>query len=147
MKKLFGFILVSAGLSIGAHAQKHTIAEVPAAVKSAFTQQFPGGTARWEKGEDQYTAHFKRQRQKMSAVYTADGTLVETEMELEVGQLPLPVRDYVAQHYRGSKITEAARITRANGQTNYKACIKGGDMRFDASCTLLTEKGQPVTKF
>lgn len=136
-----------AGLSIGTYAQKHTGDEVPAAVKTAFAQRFPGTAARWEKQGSQYGAYFKQKRREMSAVFEANGTLAETEQEIRVSQLPLPVVEYVAQHYRGSKITEATKVTKANGEINYKACIKGRDMLFDASCTYLTEKGQPVSKF
>lgn len=147
MKKLLGIILIAAGLSMDAHAQKHTGDEVPLAVKEAFDRQFPGTAPRWEKLGDQYGAHFKHRRLEMSAVYAGDGTLTETEQEIKVAQLPRPVVDYVAQHFRGSKITEATKITRANGEINYKACLKGRDMLFDASCTYLTEKGHPVSKF
>ena len=135
-----------AGLSLGAYAQKHTGDEVPAAVKTAFAQRYPGTAARWEKLGTQYGAYFKQRRLEMSAMFESDGTLTESEQEIRVSQLPLPVVQYVEQHYRGSKITEATKVTKANGEINYKACIKGKDMLFDASCTYLTEKGQPVSR-
>ena len=147
MKRLLGLFLITAGLSMGAHAQKHSGDAVPAAVKESFARQFPNTAPRWEKTGDQYSAYFKHRRQDMSAVYAANGTLAETEEEIKVAQLPRPVVDYVAQHFRGSKITEATKITKANGEINYKACTKGSNMFFDASCTYLTEKGQPVSKF
>jgi len=147
MKKLLAFFVIVAGLSLNAHAQKHTGDEVPAAVKTAFNQRFPGVSARWEKSGAQYGAYFRQKRMEMSALFEADGTLAETEQEMRVSQLPLPVVEYVQQHYRGSKITEATKVTKRNGEINYKACIKGKDMFFDASCMYLTEKGQPVSKF
>lgn len=147
MKKFLWLFLAGVLLFTGAGAQKHKSIDVPAAVKTAFAQQFPGTPAEWVKEGSQYEAHFKQKRQAIIAVYHADGTLAETEAELKVGQLPLPVRDYMTQHFRGSTIVEAAKITKANGSINYKACVKGKDMLFDASCVLLTEQGQPVTKF
>lgn len=147
MKKILGIILMVAGLSLGADAQKHTGDAVPEAVKTAFARQFPGIAARWEKQGTQYGAYFRQKRLDMSVIFEADGTLTETEQEIKVSQLPLPVVEYVEQHYRGSKIYEATKVTKANGEINYKACIKGRDMLFDASCTYLTEKGQPVSKF
>lgn len=134
--------MIGAGLSIGAHAQKHTGEDVPAAVKTAFAQQFPGMDARWARTADQYEAHFKHKRQEMSAVYTADGTLTETETEIKVSQLPLPVIDYVEQHYGGSSIREAARVTKANGEINYEATVKGKEVLFDASCAFLKEEAR-----
>jgi hypothetical protein len=147
MKKLLGLFLIAAGLSLDVQAQKHTGDEVPAAVKEAFAKQFPGTAARWEKLGSQYGAYFKQRRLEMSAVYAGDGTLTETEQEIKMSQLPRPVIDYVEQHFRGSTIKEATKITKSNGAINYKACLKGRDLFFDASCTYLTEKGQPVTKF
>jgi uncharacterized iron-regulated protein len=141
MKKLLGLFMIGAGLSINAHAQKHTGEDVPAAVKTAFAQQFPGTTARWVKTGEQYEAHFKHRRQEISAVYNADGTLSETEHEIEVWQLPLPVIDYVEQHYGGS-IREAAKVTKANGEINYEATVKGKEVLFDASCAFLKEEAR-----
>lgn len=141
MKKLIGLFLVGAGLSINAHAQKHTNIEVPAAVKTAFTQQYGSTSARWTKSGEEYEAHFKHNRQEMSAVYAPDGTLAATETELKVWQLPLPVIDYVEQHY-GSSIKDAAKVTKANGEINYEAVVKGKEVVFDASCALVKEEGK-----
>jgi hypothetical protein len=140
MKKLLGLFVIGAGLSIGAHAQKHSNDEVPAAVKTAFAQQFPGTNAKWKKTGDQYEARFKQNRQKMSAVFGADGTMSETERKLKVWELPLPVRDYVEQHYKGADIKEAARITRADGRTNYEAGLEDKEILFDAGCNFLKEE-------
>lgn len=132
--------MIGAGLSIGVHAQQHSNEEVPAAVKTAFAQKFPGMTARWVKTGDQYEALFKQKRQKMSAVFAADGTIKETEREIKVRELPLPVRDYVEQHYKGADIKEAARITRADGQINYEAGLEDKEVVFDAGCNFLKEE-------
>lgn len=136
MKKLFALFLVGAGLSLSTHAQNPGNDEVPAAVKTAFAQQFPGTAAKWDKQGDQYEAHFKQKRQEMSAVFEADGTLAATEQRIKVWQLPLPVIDYVEQHY-GSSIKEAAKVTRANGEINYEASVKGEELLFDAGCNPL----------
>lgn len=131
--------MIGAGLSIGAHAQQHE--DVPAAVKTAFAQQFPGTTARWVKTADGYEAHFKNKRLDASAVYGADGSLAAMEQEIKVSQLPLPVIDYVEQHYGGS-IREAAKVTRANGEINYEATVKGKEVVFDASCAFVKEESK-----
>lgn len=138
MKKLFALFLLGAGLSIDAPAQKLND-EVPAAVQTAFARQFPGTGARWEKEAEQYVAHFRQKRLDMSVAYTADGTLSRMEEEIKVWQLPLPVRDYVEQHY-GDEPREAAKVTRANGEINYEATVKGREVLFDASCAFLEEE-------
>jgi hypothetical protein len=140
MKKLFGFFLLGLGLSFGTYAQNRAGGEVPATIKTAFAKQFPGTTAKWVNKGDLYEARFKQKHQEMSAVFAADGALAETAMELKVAQLPLPVKDYMDQHYKRFKIKEAKRITKANGQINYEVCMEDKDVRFDASCILLTEE-------
>ncbi|MBX2892870.1 MAG: hypothetical protein KF734_18220 [Saprospiraceae bacterium] len=53
--------------------------------------------------------------------------LIEDEPEL-----PATVRDAVLKLYPGKKIKEAARITRASGQTLYEVEIGRKDVLFDA---------------
>lgn len=136
MKKLVGLFLVGMVLSVGAQAQKHPGVDVPAAVKTAFAKQYPGTGAQWIKEGDRYEARFKQKRQQLAAVYNADGSLAETELAIKVSQLPLPVVDYMEQHYGGS-ISEAAKVTKANGEINYEATSKGKEVVFDASCALV----------
>ena len=38
---------------------------------------------------------------------------------------------YVKQHYKGAKITEAGKVTDAQGKLSYEAEIKGRDVIFD----------------
>lgn len=139
MKKLIAVFMFSAGISLSAPAQKHYNDEVPAPVKTAFTQQFPGINPRWAKEADQYVAHFRQKRQDISVQYAADGTRTRLEEELKVWQLPLPVIEYMEQHY-GDAPKEGAKVTRANGEINYEATVKGREVLFDASCTVLEEE-------
>jgi hypothetical protein len=140
MKKLLVIFLMGAGMTINTHAQPPGNGSVPAAVTTAFARQFPGATkVKWAVKDGQYEARFKQKRQEMSAVYAADGSLGEMEQEIEVWQLPLPVIDYVEQHYGGS-IKEAAKVTKANGEINYEASVKGREVVFDASCAFLQEE-------
>lgn len=138
MKKLFVLILLGAGLSFDAPAQKHFNDEVPAAVRTAFAQQFPRTEARWAKEGDQFVAHFRQKRLDMNIRYNAEGTVTRMEEEIKVWQLPLPVIEYMEQHY-GDEPKQAAKVTRANGEINYEAQVKGKEVLFDASCTPLDE--------
>ena len=45
--------------------------------------------------------------------------------------LPAGVTNYVHSHYPGMKITEAGKVTDAEGKTRYEAEVKGKDMLFD----------------
>lgn len=126
-------------MTISTYAQQPGNGSVPEAVTTAFARQFPGVKAHWQVRDGEYEARFKQKRQVRSAVYNADGSLAATEQGIEVWQLPLPVIDYVEQHYGGS-IKEAAKVTKANGEINYEANVKGREVVFDASCAFVKEE-------
>lgn len=129
-----------------AGAQDVKEADVPAAVKDAFKKQFPDvKKAEWEKEGANYEAEFdvvrvsmddpkaKKQEIEKSVVYTATGELVQTEEEIAVSSLPKAVADYVTKNYAGKKISEAAKITEANGTVMYEAEVGKEDLIFDAN--------------
>ena len=120
-------------LSLGASAQKVDNSKVPAPVSTAFTKQYPGATAKWKMEKGNYEATFKQQGHEMSAEFQPNGTLVETESAIKVSELPAAVTTYVQSHYKGSKITEAEKITKANGQVNYEARVNGKELMFDSN--------------
>lgn len=94
---------------------------------------------KWEKEAANYEVNFVQGGHEMSALFNSAGTLEETEMEIKAAQLPASVTSYVQQHYKGSKIKEAAKITKGNGEVNYEAEVKGMDVLFDASGKFLKE--------
>lgn len=139
MKKLFGFLIVSAAVSLTACAQKMDASKVPATVKTSFARQFPGATAKWEKEEGKYEAGFKHQGHEMSAVFNANGTMEESEMEIQVSELPAAVTNFVKTNHSGATIKEAAKLTKANGEVQYEAEVKGKDLIFDANGNFIKE--------
>ena len=151
MKKYFMLLAVAAGLTTASFAQskekdekdekyeKKEQVSVPAAVKAAFAKQYPGTTAKWEKEDGKYEAGFKHQGHEMSVLFEASGTMTENEMEIKVTELPSSAMEYVKAHYKGVTVKEAAKITKANGEVNYEAEVKGKDLIFDAKGTFLKE--------
>ena len=119
---------------------------VPSSVQSSFTKLFPGITVKkWDKEEGKYEANFTKEGKQMSAVFDANGNLEETETVITVDKLPASVVPYVKEHYKGSKIEEAAMVLKSNGDKVYEAEIKGKDLLFDAKGKFLkeeTEKGE-----
>ena len=83
MKKLLVVLFVSGAVSLTAFAQKLDASKVPAPVKESFARQFPGVTPKWKKEEGNYEAGFKQQRHETSALFEANGTLTELEMEIK----------------------------------------------------------------
>lgn len=136
---------VSAALlpAVSAQAQKVPATQVPAAAQVIFRHTFATAKdVRWAKEGASYEVAFTQQGQKMSAVITPAGKLLETETTLPISQLPPAVRTTLARTYKTAKVSEAARLVRADGRTVYEAEIRQGGKQQDV---LFTADGQ-VTK-
>ncbi|MBI1782236.1 MAG: PepSY-like domain-containing protein [Sphingobacteriales bacterium] len=140
MKKVLMYVLAITAISSSASAQKLDAAQVPTAVKTAFTKQYPGVNAKWEKEKGKYEAGFKQQNGlDMSVLYESNGTMVESEVDIKVADLPAKVLNYVKEYYKGKKIKEGAKITKADGTVNYEAEVDGKDLIFDAGGEFIKE--------
>ena len=86
----------------------------------------------WEKEKGNFEANWGgKSGEDMSVQYTPDGTFVEQVEAIKPDALPAGVAAYVKQHYKGTKITEAGKVTDAKGATMYEAEVKGKDLVFD----------------
>lgn len=127
-----------------ASAQKVKEAEVPTAVKEAFTQKYPKAKVeKWEKEDGNYEAEFDWNKDEASAIFDPAGTFKEYEVEIKTKALPAGVAEYCAKTFAGWSIAEATRITDADGKVSYKCEIKKGREDFDA---LFDEKGNFLKK-
>ncbi len=135
-------ILVSASLSLSiAHAQKLAEKEVPANVKNAVLKKFPQAKIKqWEKENEQYEAELIWNKNEISVLLNPDGTILETETEIAVSELPAPVLAYVSKNYPKHKVKEAAKITDAKGTVTYEAEVNEKDLIFDHQGNFLKEK-------
>lgn len=129
-------LLITAALIFSfsfAFSQKIKETEVPKAVTTSFNTNFSGVKAKsWEKEKDgTYEADFDVNKVENSATFKADGTLVETETEIAISELPKAISDYLAKNYSGKKIKEAAKIVDAEGNLKYEAEIDNKDLLFD----------------
>ncbi|OPC37047.1 hypothetical protein [Elizabethkingia miricola] len=142
MKMTILALVFATGFSTVAVAQaqeKKENVKVPSVVEQAFQKQHPNIKAKWEKEDGKYEAGFKQNGKKMSVLYTAAGTLEESEVEIAADQLPASVPQYITQHKLGP-IKEAAKITKANGTVLYEAEVKSGDALFDVKGNFVTLK-------
>lgn len=130
---------LAAAIAFSASAQKIDASKVPGAVKDAFTKYYPGVTAKWEKEAGKYEAAFKQNGNIMSALFKANGSMTESEMDIKVADLPANVLAYVKEHYKGKHIKEGAKITHADGIVNYEAEVNGKDVMFDVNGKFLKE--------
>ena len=139
MKKLFAVVVFTGGIAVSPRCQKLNESQVPAAVKTAFEKKYPSVKASWDKEDANYEANFKHDGKAMSAVIGKNGTVVETETDIPVTDLPKAVQDYMKKNYPGVKIEEAARIVKANGDVNYEAEVHHKDVIFDAKGKYIKE--------
>lgn len=137
--KNHAFLLVAALTSMTACAQKTKEKDIPAAVTSAFHKNFPKAEElRWDKEGSNYEASFEWNEVDQSVLFDAQGNTLETEMEIAQNELPKAALDYVAAHYNGKTVKEAAKITDVSGKVTYEAEIKGMDLMFDSSGAYLS---------
>lgn len=105
--------------------------QVPKAVARSFSQLYPQvNKAKWSRENGEYEANFTANKKEMSALFTAQGKLLETETEMPVSQLPQVIQTSLKQNFMGYKVTEAARIE-SNGTTKYEAEIHKGMRSYD----------------
>lgn len=120
-------------------SQKLKAKNLPLVVKTAFDKAYgKPGTVKWDKEDkDNYEASFTLRGKEISVVYSGDGTLLETESEIDTGELPSPVKEYINSHYKNARISEAAKIVKKDGKVIYEAEVNKKDLLFDASGALL----------
>jgi hypothetical protein len=139
MKRLVIVTLIISGAVLSAAGQKLNESQVPVPAKTAFEKKYPGIKASWDKEDANYEANFKLSGKAMSAVIDKNGTIVETETDIPLTDLPKPAQDYIKKNYPGTKIEEAARIVKANGEVNYEAEVHHKDVIFDANGKFIKE--------
>src|ERR1035437_437489 len=115
MKK--SILLLAIGfISITANAQKMKEADVPAAVKTAFTKQYPAiKDVKWELENGKYEAGFDLNKIETSVLMDASGNITETESEIAVSALSKTITDYCTKNYEGKTIKEASKIVDSKG--------------------------------
>jgi len=145
MKKLIILLALTAGLTVTScqekkeqGEEKDKYASPPTAVAEALVAQFPGATAEWVKEGSDYEANFKLNGEEMSATFSEDGTLLETEVEMEKDALPSSILEYIKANYN-EEVEEAAKITKANGKIFYEAEVNDIDIIFDANGNFVKE--------
>ena len=121
-------------------AQKMQGKNVPMNVKSSFQKNYPTvKQVKWDKEGDKYEASFDLNKNDNSVLMDAKGNIIETEVEVELNQLPQGILDYVKTNYAGKQAKEGAKITDAKGKVTYEVEIKGMDLIFDSNGKFIKE--------
>ncbi|MEP6466288.1 MAG: PepSY-like domain-containing protein [Parafilimonas sp.] len=106
---------------------------VPTAVKNALVKKYPEAAhVTWEKENGNYEANWGgKSGEDNSVQFTPAGNFIEIVKAIAVTELPANVTSYVKSHYKGAKITEAGKVTDAQGKLSYEAEVHGKDVIFD----------------
>ncbi len=134
------FVLLFSIASI-VQAQKVNDADVPQAVKTTFKSKCPqAASAKWEKEDGNYEAHYSMGKMEMTCVINPAGVYVQSETAINASELPKPAADYLQKKMPGQKVTEAAKITDAAGKVTYEAEVKNTDYTFYGKCNFLKQE-------
>jgi uncharacterized cupredoxin-like copper-binding protein len=128
-----------------AGAKKYKIAvQLPAAITTAFKNAYPNATIRGtaketEGGKTVYEVESIENGKAHDFIYSADGTVMEIEEELNPADLPAPVAAGVKKLYPTATIAVAEKLTRGT-MIQYELQLKGAAKK---SVSLMPD-GKPV---
>ncbi|MEY3499191.1 MAG: hypothetical protein RL308_860 [Bacteroidota bacterium] len=132
-------ILIALVLSTIAFAQKVKVTKVPEIVSKSLLSKYPNAkNIKWDKEENNYEASFENNKIENSVLFSANGKIIETEVEITVAQLPKSILNYIGKNYKDQKVKEAAKIISEKGIITYEAEIQGKDLFFDENGKLLS---------
>lgn len=75
----------------------------------------------------------------MSAIIQPNGSIIETETDIKITDLPAKAASYVQEHYPGKPVKEASKIINADRSVNYEARVSGKDVIFDINGKFIKE--------
>ena len=132
MKYLLLFAMLTFGILSTSSAQGKKTA--PAAVETAFKAKFANAQkVKWEmEAENEWEAEFKMNGQEMSANFKADGTWLETEMEIKTADLPQAVKDAVNAQFAGYEMEEASKVETPEMAVAYEVELEKGETTIEA---------------
>lgn len=99
---------------------------VPKDVKDAFAKKFPA--AKWEKwskeNDKTLEAEFVLNGKTVSALFSLDGTWMETEEEIAVDMLPQEVKATLGAKFAKMTVKECEKVTKSDSSLTYELEIK-----------------------
>ena len=125
---------------------------MPQAVHDAFKKAYPNAkelkyVQEVMEGKTAYGIEFKHKGRNIEAVYHADGTLIATEEEIRISELPEAIATAVKTAHPKSTLKEAEKILKPDGAVSgYEVEIKEGKKEFelelDAHGTILKTEAE-----
>jgi len=132
MKRFVLISLCTVLICFSVNAQKGADAKVPAVLKASFAKQFPKATdVKWEKEGGNWEVALKNNGKEMTVVMDPKGKVTETEIPIQVTELPGAAMKYIADKFKGKPILSIDKIT-AGTKVSYEVVVqKGKAMMFD----------------
>lgn len=121
-------LILAAVIFISFSACGQSEKDVPAPVKSGFSQKFSGATnIKWGKENDkEWEAEFKLGGRKYSANFDNAGTWVETEYQISVKEIPAAVKTALEKESAGAKI-KVSEVTETKDGKSYEFIVGKGE--------------------
>lgn len=128
MKKIL-FASAAILFSATAIAQNLKSAEVPEAVRTAFSKKFPTAkNVKWSKeNEAEFEAEFKNGTNEQSANFNANGLWLVTETEIKTSKLPATIHAAIKKEFEGFKLEEAEQVESAEKGSLYEVKLEKGE--------------------
>ncbi|OOG76470.1 PepSY-like domain-containing protein [Algoriphagus sp. A40] len=132
MEKYLTILSIGVMLSASVCAREPSEKEVPAAVKTAFSQKFPASKkVNWNmESATEWEAEFKQDGKEYSANFSTGGTWQETEHEIKAAEIPEAIKQTLAQNFAGFKIDEAEISEKKDGSV-YELAVEKGDEEWE----------------
>lgn len=108
-----------------AFAQKVKPDDVPQAVKSTFTTEFPNAKVKdWQIKGDQYLVSYKDDGTSQTTLFSNTGTLIETRTPIDKQELPGSIVDYISSEYPGFDIGVSELVQKPKTKDIYDVTVK-----------------------
>lgn len=115
--------------------------KVPQAVLEAFSADYPAvKNSEWSRENGNFSVEFLENKMEKDVIYNSKGSIVATETQIPLTELPAGIAAYVSENYPGSSINEAER--RVEGESvsyEVEAKVSGNtlDLMLDGSGNFL----------
>ena len=133
----FAALIAAFTLASAAGAKEVPVKQVPPAVHTAFQKAYPEAKgAKYSEdtkdGKATYEVEFTDKGKKLEATYSADGTPLEVEETVKVGELPEAVIKSVKEAHPHATVKEAEKVLKPDGTvTGYEVEIADGKKRLE----------------
>ena len=134
MKKLLMlFAGIALVISISAANQKD--AKIPAMAKGGFAAKFPSAQkAKWSiEKPGVFEVEYVLSGVESSALFDAEGNLLETETEIKERELPVTVKATLARDFKGYKLDEIEKATDSKGTVSFEMEAAKGKEKLEIS--------------